>query len=143
MKRLFYIFTVVLITVVIGLSAGLAEDGFLSTAEEYVRLVTDFTGKNAVVMSASGYDPNKCIISFDFTDGNQTIVAIDGNQCEVFFFFDDNELMSALFRMITKFDEVEARIPSGRQLEYEIRFSETEIQYISLNTMQIYFSWIH
>lgn len=143
MKRLFYIFTVVLITVVIGLSAGLAEDGFLSTAEEYVRLVTDFTGKNAVVMSASGYDPNKCIISFDFTDGNQTIVAIDGNQCEVFFFFDDNELMSALFQMITKFDEVEARIPSGRQLEYEIRFSETEIQYISLNTMQIYFSWIH
>ena len=142
MKRLFYMFSVVLITVVIGWSVALAEDDFLSMAEEYARRVTDFTGKNAVVMHASGYDPNKCIISFDFTDGNQTIVAIDGNQCEVFFFFDDNELMSALFQMITKFDEVEAKIPAGKQLEYEMRFSETEIHHITVETTKKYYSWI-
>ncbi len=143
MKRFFCMFTVALITVVIGWPAGLAEDGFLSIAEEYVRQVTDFTGKNAVVMNASGYDPNKCIISFDFTDGNQTIVAIDGNQCEVFFFFDDNELMSALFQMIMKFDEVEGRIPTGKQLEYEMRFSETEINHITSETMRKYYSWVY
>lgn len=126
----------------IGGSAALAEDGFLPIAEEYIYHVTDFAGKDSAVLSASGYSPNKCIISFDFTDGNQSIVAIDGNQCEVFYFFDDNELMSALLQMITKFGEVEARISLGKQLEYEMRFSETEIHHITSETMRKHYSWI-
>lgn len=126
----------------LALASADADSSFLSLSEEYIRQVTDFTEKNAVVMTASGYDSSKCIISFDFTDGNQTIVAIDGNQCEVFFFFEDNELMSALFQMIVKFDEVEARIPAGRKLEYEMRFSDTEIHHIAAETIMKYYEWI-
>lgn len=42
-----------------------------------------------------------------------------------------------------KFDEVEGRIPAGKQLEYEVRFSETEIHHITMETIRKNFSWIN
>lgn len=38
-----------------------AESGFLPLAEEYLRQIADFTDKDTAVLSASGYDPDKCM----------------------------------------------------------------------------------
>lgn len=119
-----------------------AESDFLQLVDSYIHIVADCSDKESVVMTASGYDPALCIISFDFTEGNQSIVAIDSDECKAFFFFDDNELMSALFRMIALFDEVNAQLTNGKSLQYEMRFSETEIHHITAETINTYYSFI-
>ena len=119
-----------------------AESDFLQLADSYIQKAVDCSEKESAVLSASGYDPALCIISFDFTDGNQTIIAIDDDECKVFYFFDDNEMMSVLFQMITRFDEIELLLNTGKSLQYEMRFSETEIHYITAKTIDSYYSWL-
>ena len=140
MKKLFAL--ILCMMVFVSLASAYADDSFLQLADSYIRKVADCSNKESVVMSASDYDPAFCIISFDFTDGNQTIIAIDGDECKVFYFFDDNEMMSVLFQMVTMFDEVEAQLTNGKQLQYEMRFSETEIHHITAKTMKEYYLWI-
>lgn len=134
-----FIALLLMVVMVFSFNASVAESSFLELAEDYLRGVVDFSDKNSASPSASGYDPSLCIISFDFTDGNQTIVAIDADECKVFYFFDDNELMSALFQMITRFDEIDAQLTDGKRLQYEMRFSETEIHHITAKTMNTYY----
>ncbi len=138
MKRLFA-FTL-LFAIIISSSFAYAESDFLQLAEDYLGQVVDLSEKQSACLSATGYDPSLCIISFDFTDGNQSIVAIDADECEVFFFFDDNELMSTLFQMITLFGEVEEQLTDGKSLQYEMRFSETEIHYITSPIIEEYYT---
>ena len=118
------------------------DESFITLAEEYIDQVVDLTDKNSVVLRASGYDLYECEIAFDFTDGNQTIIAGMDDQCEVFYFIDDYELMSALFQMIVMFDEIEGRLPPGRYLQYTLRFSETEVHHITSDTIKTYYTWL-
>lgn len=139
MKR---IVTLILCAILIcSYTQACAESDFFQLVDSYIHIVADCSDKESVVMSASGYDPALCIISFDFTDGNQSIVAIDGDECKVFYFFDDNELMSILFQMITIFDEIEAQLTDGKSLQYEMRFSDTEIHYITYEIIRNYYNW--
>ena len=140
MKR---IVTLILCTILLwSYAQAFAESDFLQLADSYIHIVADCSDKESVVMSASGYDSALCIISFDFTDENQTIVAIDGDECKLFYFFDDNELMSTLFQIITLFDEVNAQLNDGKSLQYEMRFSETEIHHINAQTISDYYNWM-
>ena len=119
-----------------------SENDFLSLAEGLVKQVVDFSGKNTAVLSASGYDPSYCILLFNFNEGDQSISAIDGDKCEIFYFIDDDEMMSALFQMIIKFNEIESNLSSGKKLQYKLRFSDNEIQIITSETMSKYYSWV-
>ena len=122
-------------------SSACSEEDIFSVSDEFLALASDLSEKESVVMSSSGYPESIFIISFDFTDGNQTIIAIAGEKCKVYYFFEDNELMSVLFQMILHFTEIESQIPEGHSLQYEIRFSETEIHHITPETISKYYSW--
>ena len=130
------------VTIFFSFANTYADSSFLQLADSYIHKVADCLEKESAVLSASGYDSTICIVSFDFTDGNQSIVAIDGNECKVFFYFDDNELMSALFQMITMFDDIEAQLTDGKSLQYEMRFSDTEIHFITSETIRDYYNWL-
>ena len=122
-----------------GLSS--AEGSFLDTAEEVLASITDLSDKQVFTLQASGYSPDLCIVQFDFTEGNQTIVAVEGDRCRLFFFFEDEELLSLLYRMIAAFDALEKQLPAGKKLQYDVRFSEEETCPITGSTIAEHFSW--
>lgn len=122
--------------------SGSTKSDFLLIAEDYINQTLDMTDKKNAVLSASGYDPSYCILLFNFGDGDQCISAIDGDKCKLFYFIDDDEMMSALFQMIIWFKDIEASLPSGKKLQYKLRFSDEEIHIITSETMSKYYSWI-
>ena len=118
-----------------------ADSIFFSLSDLYLQKAIDFSNRENVEMSASGYNPDINIISFDFTDGNQTIIAIDGDRCKVYYFFEDEELWNIAFFMITQFKAIESQLPAEKVLQYELRFSETDKLFITSDTMSKYYSW--
>ncbi len=119
-----------------------ADSTFFSVSDLYLEKVIDLSDRQNVEMSASGYNPDIYIISFDFTDGNQTIIAIDGDRCKVYYFFEDEELWNIAFFMITQFKAIESQLPTGKALQYELRFSETDKLFITSDTLNKNYSWI-
>ena len=120
-----------------------AEDSFISTVEDIFSQMSDLSNKNTVSLSTTNFDPSYCYLYFDFTNDNQSIAVIDGKICKVFYHFDDSEQMSLLLQMIHNFIGIEKKIPEGRKLQYILRFSETEIHFITSDTMSKYYSWIN
>jgi len=118
-----------------------AENSFLDSAETMLRSIADFSEKQVFSLGATGYNPDQCLLSFDFTEGNQTVIAVQGDQCRVFYKFEDHELMSLYFRMIMKFEELEKNIPSGKMLRYQVKFSEEEVYSITRTVIEKYYSW--
>lgn len=118
------------------------EKNFLELADSYLQLCTDLSSKVKWEISASEYSLAECLVSFDFTEGNQTILVIDNNLCWLYATFEDDELMSILFQMVTQFRNIESQLADGKSLVYEMRFSKTEVHYIKSDTISKYYSWL-
>ncbi len=142
MKKYLSLIALILVvsTVFCEVSTALAEEGIMQIVEEYIQKMVDFSNKDSAVMDAKGYDNNKGIILFDFTAGNHFVMAIDGSQCEIFFYFDDNELMSTMFRMIQEFDTISNKLPKGKTLEYQIRYSDSQSIIITPEIFREYYA---
>ena len=142
MKRI--VFTLILLVVFCtqALSFAFADESFFLLSDLYLQKAVDLSDRENVEMSASGYNPDINNISFDFTDGNQTIIAIDGDRCKVYYFFEDEELWNVAFFMITQFKAIESQLPEEKALQYELRFSETDKLFITSETLSMNYSWI-
>ena len=46
----------------------------------------------------------------DFTEGNKTLLPIADEKCKVYAFFDDDELLGILYRMISVFPDMESNL---------------------------------
>lgn len=119
-----------------------ADEAFLDFADTFLLELFDATQKQSFVLSASGTSPLYSSVYFDFTDGNQTILSIDGDKCKVYAFFEDDELLSILFRMIQMFDNIESQMTNGKKLEFEIKFAEDDKLVLHSDNIQQYFSWL-
>lgn len=126
-----------------AINGAFAENAFFDTSTEFIKEIIDFSSKSTIELSATNADPDVCSITFDFTDGNQTIVMVEGQECQVIYSFEDDELLSIVFHMITRFNQISSSLPEGYSLQYVLRFSETEIQYITLDTVSKYYSWLN
>lgn len=109
-------FIIAMMILIITLPAS-ADQMFLDFADTFLLELFDSSQKQSFVLSASGTSPEYSSIYFDFTDGNQTILSIDGDKCKVYAFFEDDELLSILFQMIQKFNNIESQMTSGKKLE--------------------------
>ena len=137
------VFISVLSILVLACSSAITEEDIFSVSDRFLGLATVLSEKDSAVMSSSGYPDDEMIFSFDFTDGNQTIIAIAGEKCKVYYFFEDDELMSTLVQMLHKFPEIESLLPEGWSLQFEMRFSETEIHHITSETIEKYYAWMY
>ena len=127
-----------------GSQATLIGDvGFLHLIERYLNDYVAMDGHEAIEMNTTSTVEGKSDIQFNFTEGNQTIVAVNGDKAKVFFNFTDDEMMSLVFRFILVFDEIEARLESGKHLEITLRFSETEVHHITRETLDTYYGWLN
>ena len=93
--------------------------------------------KQSFVLSATGTSPDVGEIMFDFTEGNKTILVIADEKCKVYAFFDDDELLGILYRMIAIFPDMESNISQGKHLEYRVRISDEDT--IILNTSNMHY----
>lgn len=120
-----------------------AETNFFSASIDMISEVADMSQRNTIELSTTNAYPKVCSITFDFTEGNQTIVLVEESACKVCYYFDDDELLSIVFHMITKFNQVNLVIPQGYSLQYVLRFSDTEVYYITSETLSKYYSWMN
>lgn len=141
MKQKIIISIIILTIIIQTMSFAFADNSFFAISDVYLERAIDLSDRQNVEMSASGYNPDINTISFDFTDGNQTIIAIDGDKCKVYYFFEDEELWSIVFFMITQFKAIESQLPEGKALQYELRFSETDKLFITSETLSKNYSW--
>lgn len=120
-----------------------AESNFFSVSKTLISETTDMSKKNTIELSATNADPNICSITFDFTDGNQTIVMVEGNECLVLYAFEDAELWSIVFFMMTQFKTIESQLPAGKVLQYKLHLSETEELFVTSEILSKNYSWIN
>lgn len=140
MKRaISFLMAIMLLTIVFPASA---DEAFLDFADTFLLELFDVSQKQSFVLSASGTSPQYSSIYFDFTDGNQTILSIDGDKCKVYAFFEDDELLSVLFRMIQRFDYIENQMTNGKKLEFEIKFAEDDKLVLHSDSIRQYFAWL-
>ena len=99
-----------------AINGAFAESTFFDTSTEFINETIDLSSKNTIEMSATNADPDICTITFDFTDGNQTIVMVEGKECQVIYKFEDDELLSIVFHMITRFNQISSSLPDGYSL---------------------------
>ena len=144
MKKSSLVFMLILVILTISYEGFvvIAEDSIIQITEEYIYKIVDFSDKSMAVMGAEGYEKEKGIILFDFTKGNHFVMAIDGNQCELFYYFNDDELMSTMIKMILEFNTISSKLPRSKTLEYEIRFSDSQTYYITPETISKYYSFV-
>lgn len=116
-----------------------AEDDFIEYADSFLMQASDnLSDKQSHVLKASGTSPDVGEIMFDFTDGNKTLLAIADEKCKVYAFFDDDELLGVLYRMLTQFMEIERHMPQGKRLEYTIRLSEDNTIVVTQSNIMLF-----
>ncbi len=133
----------VLLSILCSVGLSHAEFDFFKLGDSYIRKYVDCSNIEPLPFSYSGTEQNECTFWFMFSDGNQLIsVALD-NQCYVYAFIEDDELLSALFHMTASFREIESQLPEGYILQYIIQYTDDERAYITSDTMSKYYSWIN
>ena len=117
-----------------------ASEDFIECADYYFSKASDkLSEKQSYVLSATGTSPDVGEIMFDFTEGNKTLLAIADEKCKVYAFFDDDELLGVLYRMIALFQDMEADLPQGKHLEYNIRISDDDTILLDSSSINSYF----
>lgn len=117
-----------------------ASDSFIEYADFYFSKASDkLSEKQSYVLSASGTSPDVGEIMFDFTDGNKTLLAIADEKCKVYAFFDDDELLGILYRMLSQFQDMEDNIPQGKHLEFKVRLSDDNTIIITQSNYSLFF----
>lgn len=122
MRKIIVLLVVVVLMTPLYAYAG---EDFIEYADTYFAQVCDnLAEKQSYVLSASGTSPDVGEIMFDFTEGNKTLLAIADDKCKVYAFFEDDELLGILYRMITVFQDMENNLSQGKHLEYKVRLSD-------------------
>lgn len=138
MRRLFTALLVVI--VLIAPIYAYASNDFIECADYYFSKASDkLSEKESYVLSATGTSPDVGEIMFDFTEGNKTLLAIANEKCKVYAFFDDDELLGVLYRMIALFQDMEADLPQGKHLEYKVRISDDDTILLDSSSINSYF----
>ena len=118
------------------------ESLFFRICDKYIPYVIDCSGKETWILKDTYDDTGTYQIRFDFTDGNQSLMLEEAGQCKLFFFIDDSELMSALFKMILLYNDISGALPEGKKLQYHLCFSDNENHVITGETIKEYYSWV-
>lgn len=118
------------------------ENFFFDLVDPYIHQVIDCSEKKSIVLKSTYDREDVYQVNFDFTSGNQSLMLQEKGRCKVYYFVYDSELMSALMQMVTLFNEIENQLPKGKALEYQLRFSGDEIQYITVETISRYYPWL-
>lgn len=139
-KTVAFIILLVCITTVTGLCEK--ESPFFALADTYIQKFIDCSDLEIWEIKSDYDNPEVYRIGFDFTSGNQAITLNEKGKCKLYFFIEDSELMSGLMQMLTVFERIENQLPKGKTLEYRLRFSDDEIQYITSNTIKSYYKWL-
>lgn len=79
MKRCRIFFTILLFCIFsIAPITAKAEMTYFAVVETMLNEIVDCSEKQFIQLSASEYDPDTCILFIDYTEGNYSIVAVDG-----------------------------------------------------------------
>jgi len=141
MKRILSIFLLVLFLSAGASNAFAAENQFFEITENCLREWVDCTDRMFLTMDASGYNPNECVIDFNFTEGNQSIDSIMGDRAMISFFYDDYELLYCLLMTLQNYESISAQLPEGKELVLSLRLSKDEARTdIGLEEYLQYFS---
>ena len=133
--------TIIICVLMLSISSlSIADTQFIETADEYLSTMADLSGKQSFILNAKNSDPNYCTILYDFSDGNKTIISIDGDKCKVYAQFENDEMLGVLYRMLHVFNDIENTLPNGKKLEYKIRLSENRLVYLHSDNIRAYFS---
>ena len=132
---------ILLLSMVMAISSTIAESGsdFIDYVDSFFLRIMDLSEKEAFVVNATGTSPDIGEVMFDFSEGNNTLLAIADAKCKVYAYFEHDELLSMLFHMITVFDEIDAATP-GKNLVYNIRLSDGDTFVLDSNSIAKYFS---
>lgn len=118
----------------------LAESAFFSVVETTLNEIVDCSEKQFIQLSAEGYDPSACVLSIDFTDGNYSIVAVDGETAMLVYPFEREELADCIVELLIIFNDIEERLPTGRYLQYDLKLAEDETHHITQDTLYDFIS---
>lgn len=113
----------------------LAESAFFSIVEATMNEIADCSEKQFIQLSASGYDPSACVLSIDFTEGNYSIVAVDGETAMLVYPFKREELADCIVELLIIFNDIEEQLPAGRYLQYDLKLAEDETHHITQDTL--------
>lgn len=108
-----------------------AENDFFGIVKSTLNEITDCSNKQLVQLSASGYDPDACILFIDYTEGNYSIVGIDDQAAMVIYPFEEEELAICIIELLLQFDSIEELLPNGRYLQYDLKLSENNTYHIT------------
>ena len=122
--RILAIKPIVVIIILLTTTPSIADTLFIETADRYLNSVSDLSDKQSFVMDAINSKPNYCTILYDFSEGNRTIVSIDGDKCKVYAQFERDEMLGILYHMLSVFGEIDGKLPSDNELEYRIRLAD-------------------
>lgn len=119
------------------------ETDFFTIMDGYVRNSIDCNDIEPVDLKASGTEPNEYSIVVDFREGNNNILFIHGEKCRVFYPIGDEELLSALFKFISWYDDISKLLPATSTLEIEVFLSDDKDRIvISEDTINKSYYWV-
>lgn len=110
---------------------AIAEDMFFSVVETTLNEIVDCSKKQFIQLSASEYDPDACILFIDYTEGNYSIVAVDGETAMLVYPFERDELTGCIVELLFRFDALEEQLPDGKYLQYDLKLAEEETYHIT------------
>lgn len=139
--RILIVILALVITSIIPLET-LAENSFFSIVEATMNEITDCSEKQFIQLSASGYDPSACVLSIDFTEGNYSIVAVDGETAMLVYPFEREELADCIVELLIIFNDIEGQLPAGRYLQYDLKLAEDETHHITQDTLYDFISML-
>lgn len=131
MKKQVLATVLVIVLIAIVPFGTLAESAFFSIIEATMNEITDCSGKQFIQLSAGGYDPSACVLSIDYTEGNYSIVAVDGETAMLVYPFERDELSECIVELLFRFDTLEEQLPDGRYLQYDLKLAEEETYHIT------------
>ena len=139
MKRILSMLVLLLIS--FNLSVALGENDFFDSVDEYVRIAIDCSNIEPINLSASHTKPNEYTILVDFREGNNNILLIHDEKCRIYYPVGDDELLSALFRFISSYEEIKNIIPVDGDLIIETFLSNDKRIIVSKGIVDTYYSW--
>lgn len=132
MKR-YRSFFVVLLFCMIGFVSidAKADMTYFAVVETTLNEIVDCSEKQFIQLSASEYDPDACVLFIDYTEGNYSIVAVDGETAMLVYPFEQDELSGCIVELLFRFDTLEEQLPDGRYLQYDLKLAEEETHHIT------------
>lgn len=132
MKRCRIYFTILLFCIFsIAPITAKAEMTYFAVVETMLNEIVDCSEKQFIQLSASEYDPDTCILFIDYTEGNYSIVAVDGETAMLVYPFEQDELSGCIVELLFRFDVLEEQLPNGRYLQYDLKLAEEETYHIT------------